>query len=181
MPTLLTEKPFVDEYYRFYVPIKIGRDIFTIRIVAENNVKNNLFNIEFGNVYDLIIDKKMQTSSTSPAKQGSLLKSAPNNIITNNTNNFNPKQITIEDMLRGIEDTDGNLYFQLKNNPKQPKVYRGAYDVSAKAIELFKDADYSTLPHEFAHWYLNTLVEDAKYHEGSKLDLNAITLPQVLC
>jgi hypothetical protein len=150
-------KPNVDYYLRFYVPVKINNNIFAIRIVAENNTNNNLFNIEVGNVYDLIIDKKLQTPSTSPAKQGSLSKSATNNIITNNSNNFNPEQITIEDMLRGVEDADGNIYYQLKNAPKQPKIFKGAYDVSAKAIELFKDADYSTLPHELAHYWLDNM------------------------
>ena len=48
-------------------------------------------------------------------------------------------------------------------------------------IEFFKNADESTIVHELAHWYLNTLVEDAKYHEGSKLDLDAVTLLQALC
>ena len=150
-------KPNVDYYLRFYVPVKINNNIFAIRIVAENNTNNNLFNIEVGNVYDLIIDKKLQTPSTSPAKQGSLSKSATNNIITNNSNNFNPEQITIEDMLRGVEDADGNIYYQLKNAPKQPKIFKGAFDVSAKAIELFKDADYSTLPHELAHYWLDNM------------------------
>ena len=46
---------------------------------------------------------------------------------------------------------------QLKNTPKQPKIFKGAYDVSAKAIELFKDADYSTLPHELAHFWLDNM------------------------
>lgn len=46
---------------------------------------------------------------------------------------------------------------QLKNTPKQPKIFKGAFDVSAKAIELFKDADYSTLPHELAHFWLDNM------------------------
>lgn len=48
-------------------------------------------------------------------------------------------------------------YYQLKNTPKQPKIFKGAFDVSAKAIELFKDADYSTLPHELAHFWLDNM------------------------
>ena len=104
-------KPNVDNYLRFYVPIKINDNIFTVRIVAENNKNNNIFNIEVGNVYDLIIDKKM-TYSTSPDNQGNLGKSSSNNIIADNSENFNPKQITIRKMLKDVEDTDGNVYFQ---------------------------------------------------------------------
>lgn len=89
-------KPNVDYYLRFYVPAKINNDTFIIRIVAENNTNDNLFNIEVGNVYDLIIDKKLQTPSTSPATQGSLSESATNNSIPQNQQNVTPEQITIE-------------------------------------------------------------------------------------
>lgn len=41
--------------------------------------------------------------------------------------NSSVEQITIEEMLKGVEDTDENLYFQLKNNPKEPEKARGVY------------------------------------------------------
>lgn len=50
-----------------------------------------------------------------------------------------------------------NKLYQLKNTPKQPKIFKGAFDYSIKAIELFKDADYSTLPHELAHYWLDNM------------------------
>ena len=53
-------------------------------------------------------------------------------------------------------DPDTKLY-QIKNAPKQKKVYRGAFNVSEKVIELFKDANYSTLPHELAHFWLDNM------------------------
>ncbi len=43
--TKKTKKPYVDEYYRFYVPIRIGNNLYTIRLIAENQNKNNIFNI----------------------------------------------------------------------------------------------------------------------------------------
>ena len=107
-------KPNVDNYLRFYVPVKINNDIFTVRIVAENNKNNNIFNIEVGNVYDLIIDKKM-TYSTSPDNQGNLGKSSSDSIITDNSENFKPQQITIREMLKDVEDANGNVYFQPAN------------------------------------------------------------------
>ncbi len=50
-----------------------------------------------------------------------------------------------------------NTFYQLKGLPKQEKVSRGAFYVDEKAIELFKDADYSTLPHELAHYWLDNM------------------------
>ena len=49
---------------------------------TENNVSENIFNILNADVYDVIIDKKIQASSTSPVKQGNLMKPVSNNIIT---------------------------------------------------------------------------------------------------
>lgn len=57
-------------------------------IVGENNQKKDLFNIKSGNVYDVIIDKKMPTSSTSPVIQGNLMKSASDNSISDTDNTF---------------------------------------------------------------------------------------------
>lgn len=78
-----------------------------------------------------------------------------------NTNNqyvaFYPEQIKSVDNRGTFDAQDPNIYYQLKNNPKEPKKARGAYNVSKKAIELFKDADYSTLPHEMAHFWLDNM------------------------
>lgn len=61
---------------------------------------------------------------------------------------------------------------QLKNTPKQPKIFKGAFDVSAKAIELFKDADYSTLPHELAHFWLDNMWQFARSGKASDAYMN---------
>ncbi len=80
-----------------------------------------------------IIYKKGQT--------GVQKNSAANNIIPQSEENITP-------------DTKLN---QLKGLPKQKKVRRGAFTPAIKAIELFKDADYSTLPHELAHYWLDNM------------------------
>lgn len=70
---------------------------------------------------------------------------------------FNPNQIKSVDNRGTFDAGNDNIYFQLKGNPKNPEVKRGSFIVSEKAIELFKDADYSTLPHELAHFWLDNM------------------------
>ena len=115
--TKKNSKPNVDNYLRFYIPVKINNDIFTVRIVAENNSSKNLFNILNADIYDVIIDKKMPTSVHIPANtQSNIMKPTSNNIITNNSQNINPNQITIREMLNGVKDSDGKTYYQEEKN-----------------------------------------------------------------
>ncbi len=55
------------------------------------------------------------------------------------------------------EITPYNKLYKIKNAPKQKPVYQGAFDYAEKTIELFKAADYSTLPHELAHFWLDNM------------------------
>ena len=80
--------------------------------------------------------------------------SAANNIITDLTTNINP---TLN---------------QLTGMPKNQPIRRGAYNVSEKAIELFKDANYSTLPHEMAHFWLDNIWTYAKSGKASESYMN---------
>ena len=57
---------------------------------------------------------------------------------------------------------------QLTGMPKNQPIRRGAYNVSEKAIELFKDANYSTLPHEMAHFWLDNIWTYAKSGKASE-------------
>ena len=46
----------------------------------------------------------MPTSAYSPVTQGSLMKSASNNSINENTQNFTPDELTIKEMLKVCRD-----------------------------------------------------------------------------
>ena len=105
-------KPNVDYYYRCYVPVRVNNDIYTVRVTLENNEKDNLFNIINGNVYDVIIDKKMTSAHSMTNSQSSLMKSSSNSNIPQNNKNVTSDQITIEDMLKDVLDSEGNSYFQ---------------------------------------------------------------------
>lgn len=186
-------KPNVDNYLRFYVPVKIGDDVYTVRISAENNSKRNIFNILNADVYDVIIDKKMSTSALIPDNnQRSLMKSTSNNNIPQNE-----QKITIEDMLKDVEDPDGRLYFQegeqANSTEEGIKNARGfTYEVAAAGVPngtqsaeladsvknmivlLKNKKDKSTYIHEFAHVYLNVLNRLAKTNSKAQDRLNTI-------
>lgn len=141
-------KPNVDNYLRFYVPVKINNNIFTVRIVAENNEKKDLFNILNADVYDVIIDKKMMTSDTlKNESSNSLMKPSSDYIINDNNDSFNPEKLTIEEMLKGVKDAEGRNYFQSAdtagaNNSAEisaanPNIYFQT-DIS-KTINILKD------------------------------------------
>lgn len=172
-------KPDVDNYLRFYVPVKINSDIYTVRISAENNTKNNLFNILDGNIYDVIIDKKIQVSAHSMSQgQSRLMKPVSNNSINGNAANINPETITIEEMLKNVQNPDGEAYYQGLNaqggnieNARGFTYPRYNFDGTTKEnlIVLLKNkSDKSTLLHEFAHVYLTTLNNLALRHDKAK-------------
>lgn len=55
--TKQNKKPDVLNYHRFYVPVRTGDEIATIRIVAEEYVGSNGLSPIDVTVYDVIIDK----------------------------------------------------------------------------------------------------------------------------
>lgn len=171
--TKKSEKPYVDEYYRFYVPVRINSDIYTIRLVAENQNKNNLFNIVKPSVYDVIIDKKR----TSPKVTNAPVLRSPNNSINHSQQNASTEQITIKDMLSNVEDADGNIYFQ-------SAVTAGA-ETSAEISDAQKEwQEKGTDSKYFKKWFGDSKVVDENgkplvvYHgtleKFNKFDKNSI-------
>lgn len=89
---------------------------------------------------------------------------------------------SLPETLEKLDTEENPIYFQDKE-PEQQSVFegnnqarnirkiKGAYMPAENIIEFFKNADESTIVHEFAHWYLDNLVNDAKYHEASAEDL----------
>ncbi len=99
------------------------------------------------------------TSEPLPSRENShtvaVVSQNLNNIIAEIKQNLNPDELN-----------------QLTNLPKQKKVNRGSYNVSEKAIELFKTADFSTLPHEFAHFWLDNMWEFSRSGRASEAYMN---------
>ena len=135
--TKRTQKPDVEMYHRFYVPVKVGEQIYTVRIVAEErNGTLNLSPKELA-LYDVIIEKR----PISLAGAGSPV------IRTNGS--FST--VTIKEMLQNVKDMENMPYYQQKEE------YAGAYEAENNAIHIFSAGNESTAIHEGAHFFLSTL------------------------
>lgn len=106
--TKRTQKPDVEMYHRFYVPVKVGEQIYTVRIVAEErNGTLNLSPKELA-LYDVIIEKRPIS-----------LAGADSPVIRTN-GSFST--VTIKEMLQNVKDMKNMPYYQKKEE------YAGAYD-----------------------------------------------------
>lgn len=105
-------KSKVKNYHYFYVPIKLGDDIFTIKIVGEessSNIQLNPLKIDLYSVMAVKKDGNFQPHKGSISKSPSL-------------------SITIQDMLKDVKDYEGNNYIDEEGNPNYyaQKAYHGA-------------------------------------------------------
>ncbi|MDR0646171.1 MAG: hypothetical protein LBG46_04225, partial [Elusimicrobiota bacterium] len=88
--TKTTEKPNVEFYHYFYTPIRIGKDTYTIRLVAEQMKGETGIAPEAVHLYDVI-----EVSPEANRQNGSLLSG---------------DTISIAEMLANVKDADGNPY-----------------------------------------------------------------------
>lgn len=132
-----TKKPDVEMYHRFYVPVKVGEQVYAVRIVAEErNGTLNLLPKEL-NLYDVIIEKRPIPTSGIGYPVG-----GPNGSFST---------VTIKEMLQNVKDMENMPYYQQKEE------YAGAYEAENNAIHIFSAGNESTAIHEGAHFFLSTL------------------------
>ena len=132
-----TKKPDVEMYHRFYVPVKVGEQVYAVRIVAEErNGTLNLLPREL-NLYDVIIEKRPIPTSGIGYPVG-----GPNGSFST---------VTIKEMLQNVKDMENMPYYQQKGE------YTGAYEAENNAIHIFSAGNESTAIHEGAHFFLSTL------------------------
>lgn len=72
---------------------------------------------------------------------------------------FNPNQIKSIENEGTYNPNDDNIYKQGE---------KGSFNVSEKAIEITKKADFSTLPHEMAHYWLDNMWEYTRSGNASE-------------
>lgn len=99
-------------YHNFYVPIKVGNDLYAVRITAEED-KSNLGKAPMElELYDVIINKK--ADSRTSHRMGILADSLPS-------------KITIRDLLRNVKDAHGQPFINPDGSLSQEiNFYRNA-------------------------------------------------------
>ena len=103
-----TKKPDVELYHRFYVPIKVGEQVYAVRIVAEERNGQLHLSPKELNLYDVIVEKRPIPTSGIGYPVG-----GPNGSFST---------VTIKEMLQNVKDMENMPYYQKKEE------YAGAYD-----------------------------------------------------
>lgn len=89
----------VDVYHRFYVPVHFNGEVYVLRIVGEERQKVITLNPTNIDLYSVIIENKKEDTG-SPRAIRDKLGAGP------------LSTITIQEMLKGVKDAQGNPYFQ---------------------------------------------------------------------
>lgn len=191
------KKPNVEKYHYFKTDVKIGNKIYQLifdteeyknspqiaqhdnRVLNPQSEDNNIINDNVKNFKD---DSENDKSSLS----ANVLRSVKNlnedtNSINDNAENINPKTVH----LYNIKEIKNPLLYQKQrkmfiDNDKVEEIanrlvqVKGSFIPAENLVKLFKDADESTIVHEFAHWWLEKLVKHSEGNEELQEDLKEI-------
>lgn len=190
------KKPNVEKYHYFKTDVKIGNKIYQLIFDTEEYknqlplgyAKRNLngakadTNIINDNVKNFKGDSENDKSSLS----ANVLRSVKNlnedtNSINDNAENINPKTVHLYN-IKEIKNPqlyqkqrkmfiDNDRAEEISNRLVQVK---GSFIPAENLVKLFKDADESTIVHEFAHWWLEKLVKHSEGNEELQEDLKEI-------
>ena len=152
-------KAKVKNYHYFYVPIKLGDDIFTIKIVGEENSSNIQLNPLKIDLYSVMAVKK--DGNFQPHK-GSISKSPS-------------LSITIQDMLKEVKDYEGNNYIDEEGNPNY---YAQKADDSMGALKDSRPEWEVKLEQDSIAW--NSVMDRYKDGEIPNRDVRLMSTPLVL-
>lgn len=152
-------KAKVKNYHYFYVPIKLGNDIFTIKIVGEessSNIQLNPLKIDLYSVMAVKKDGNFQPHKGSISKSPSL-------------------SITIQDMLKEVKDYEGNNYIDEDGNPNY---YAQKTDDSMGALKDSRPEWKVKLEQDSIAW--NFVMDRYKDGEIPNRDVRLMSTPIVL-
>lgn len=93
----------VDRYHRFYVPVSYRGDVYVLRIVGEERQKKVTLNPTSINLYSVVVENKRKSVGSKGTSDKRLSHKPGANTLST---------ITIQDMLKGVKDAQGNPYFQ---------------------------------------------------------------------
>lgn len=112
------EKGKVENYHYFYVPMRVGNYVYTMKIVGEEQQNEITLNPTKIDLYSIIPTKKESTPHLHDGK------------INGASSLFNT--FTIRDMLKDVKDYEGNNYIDEEGNPNY---YAQTTDVTDKAVK----------------------------------------------
>lgn len=119
----------VRAYHRFYVPVRVGNKVETIRIVAEERNGAITINPAQVDLYDVVVESKKGAPPVATALNGAHI----------NTGNA-PSRITIREMLSDVKDADGKMYIGGDGIHTDEDATKPYGDFTQKAVESQKDA-----------------------------------------
>lgn len=191
------KKPNVEKYHYFKTNVKIGDKTFQILFDTEEYknqlplgyAKRNLngakadTNIINDNVKNFKGNTENNKSSSeySANTRGLELSKEDTNSINDTAENINPKTVHLYN-IKEIKNPqlyqkqrkmfiDNDRANEISNRLVQVK---GSFIPAENLVKLFKDADESTIVHEFAHWWLEKLVKHSEGNEELQEDLKEI-------
>lgn len=195
------KKTNIEKYHYFKTDVKIGNKIYQLifdteeykndnkkstsvgyakRNLNETEVDTNIINDNVKNFKDDTENDK-SSSEYSANTRGLELSKEDTNSINDNAEKINPKTVHLYN-IKEIKNPqlyqkqhkmfiDNNRAEEISNRLVQVK---GSFIPAENLVKLFKDADESTIVHEFAHWWLEKLVKHSEGNEELQEDLKEI-------
>lgn len=195
------KKPNVEKYHYFKTDVKIGNKIYQLIFDTEEYKNDNKKSTSVGYAKRNLNETEADTNIINDnvknfkgdteeyknqlplgyAKRNLNGAKADINIINDNAENINPKTVHLYN-IKEIKNPqryqkqhkmfiDNDRAEEISNRLVQVK---GSFIPAENLVKLFKDADESTIVHEFAHWWLEKLVKHSEGNEELQEDLKEI-------
>ena len=155
------EKSKVENYHYFYVPMRIGNYVYTMKIVGEEQQNEITLNPTKIDLYSIIPTKKESTPHLHNGK------------INGASSLFNT--FTIRDMLKDVKDYEGNNYIDEEGNPNY---YAQKTDDTMDALKDSRHEWEVKLEQDSIAW--NSVMDRYKDGEIPNRDVRLMSTPIVL-
>ena len=148
------EKGKVENYHYFYVPMRVGNYVYTMKIVGEEQQNEITLNPTKIDLYSIIPTKKESTPHLHDGK------------INGASSLFNT--FTIRDMLKDVKDYEGNNYIDEDGNPNYyaQKAYHGT-GMAVKKDGNFQPHKGSISKSPSLSITIRDMLKDVKDYEGN--------------
>lgn len=156
-----TEKGKVENYHYFYVPMRVGNYVYSMKIVGEEQQNEITLNPTQIDLYSIIPTKKESTPHLHDGK------------INGASSLFNT--FTIRDMLKDVKDYEGNNYIDENGNPNY---YAQKADDTMGALKDRRTEWEIKLEQDSIAW--NSVMDRYKDGEIPNKDIRLMSTPIVL-